>query len=976
MGPTSYTMPSHQSRARRMGPRPFNNLHGSGNNDKRIRTPSKPSDDDPPAKRQKCEREKSPSLSIDSSQQLREAEGTPSKENRVFEGIASLKELSRHRSALKPRARRLYRDAGPKIDQVNADKPGQTRAEVVDVEIDAGSPDALSIIDPPLTRIVSDVVISKTSTVKRSTQLGSFKKPPMAVSYKPGDSSDDELQEDIGKRTGNFDGVSSRRALVRKPRGDIIPTKFGTPRNSDKAETNEQMLLCLEIAASGKKRYSAGDGLAGEISLRPQRDRPNVWEPVHSLTNDKAGAWLEIDTAKVHEVFFNAASRHVVIRRPLKTHAGATVSLRFKTVDDAAHFIQTVPSDRCRETSVEPLEKRAETLYFKATQRDGVCEELGITSPQAQYKPAPEPVDRSPSVEPVRTRRWSIKDNMLRAHRDEAESDNGDLVAATKKTLSSYSPKPSTNRKTRSVCLDLTPEKKIQRWSEKNPHWKDLWGKSLVFPATGKSRTIVDKDDIPRLDDGEFLNDNLISFYIRYLQTRLEQERPELLKRIYFFSSFFFDKLRPEKGKVNYDGVKSWTAKVDIFSYDYVIVPVNENAHWYLAIICNLPNTLPVRDSGLAHTTGVAEALQDLSVDEDSIVTIGRDNANEDGRADSAEPAKHQSAHPSPPACDVVASSPPSQTSIRLKADGNQPKIITLDSLGSPHSRTCTILRAYLSLEAKNRKGCELEVTPAGSTAKHLPAQENYWDCGVFLLGYLERFLEDPDNVALKLIQRSQMGWDINPSALRVQIRDLIFELQEVQTTRLAEEERARKALKLARSPGSVCTPRKNEPGTLCDEQDMARKKLPQTPVARSPTAIPAHDSLQMVLDVIRSSPDNSLRDSPAVSRSGSDSSSKLILEARNGMQSPKPPKFLEKMVDSSPEDGREKTVDVEAIAAETPKKRARKDEEHATGCSKRRPAPEFSAGNIVHSIEEDDADAIVLTCARYDGIQRHDRTS
>lgn len=104
-----------------------------------------------------------------------------------------------------------------------------------------------------------------------------------------------------------------------------------------------------------------------------------------------------------------------------------------------------------------------------------------------------------------------------------------------------------------------------ERWTSKNPDWRKQWHDSLVFPATGKNRTTVDGDDILRLDEGEFLNDNLISFYLRYLQFKLEKERPELLKKVYIFSTFFFEKLRSTKGKINYEGVKAWTTKFDLF---------------------------------------------------------------------------------------------------------------------------------------------------------------------------------------------------------------------------------------------------------------------------------------------------------------------------------------------------------------------------------------------------------------------------
>lgn len=32
--------------------------------------------------------------------------------------------------------------------------------------------------------------------------------------------------------------------------------------------------------------------------------------------------------------------------------------------------------------------------------------------------------------------------------------------------------------------------------------------------------------------------------------------------------------------------VKTWTKNIDLFKKDFVVVPINENCHWFLAIIC------------------------------------------------------------------------------------------------------------------------------------------------------------------------------------------------------------------------------------------------------------------------------------------------------------------------------------------------------------------------------------------------------
>lgn len=42
-----------------------------------------------------------------------------------------------------------------------------------------------------------------------------------------------------------------------------------------------------------------------------------------------------------------------------------------------------------------------------------------------------------------------------------------------------------------------------------------------------------------------------------------------------------------EKSWPAYDSVKKWTKAVDVFQQDLIIVPVNENLHWYLAVIFN-----------------------------------------------------------------------------------------------------------------------------------------------------------------------------------------------------------------------------------------------------------------------------------------------------------------------------------------------------------------------------------------------------
>ncbi|EMT63866.1 Ubiquitin-like-specific protease 2 [Fusarium odoratissimum] len=339
--------------------------------------------------------------------------------------------------------------------------------------------------------------------------------------------------------------------------------------------------------------------------------------------------------------------------------------------------------------------------------------------------------------------------------------------------------------------------------------------------ASGKNRATVDRDDIQRLDEGEFLNDNIISFYLRYLQDQLEKERPEVLKKVYIFSTFFFEKLRSSRGKINYDGVKAWTARVELLSYEFIVVPVNENAHWYLAIIYNAPRLLQQEVKAETNIKKESSSPQDAIIVEDndpvlnvaesppaatksSIVSMDvevtrstRSRAINDSNS-SLIGDKHTP--------NIVT---PGKTSKRQSTGGNQKfslddsKIITLDSLGSSHAPTCRCLKDYLLEEAKHKKGLEIASVPSGMTARGIPMQDNFCDCGVYVLGYMENFLKDPDEAVRRLLHKEDTEWEINAPEIRAKVRDLLFECQEKQHERLEKEKEIKRQRRATKGPVS-----------------------------------------------------------------------------------------------------------------------------------------------------------------------------
>jgi Ulp1 family protease len=93
-----------------------------------------------------------------------------------------------------------------------------------------------------------------------------------------------------------------------------------------------------------------------------------------------------------------------------------------------------------------------------------------------------------------------------------------------------------------------------------------------------KNIITIHESDLSCLAEGEFLNDNIIDFYLRHLNEEVITYASE---NIHFYSSFFYKKYVGtdyDKNGPNsrYLSVKKWTKSVDIFSKSFLVIPVNE----------------------------------------------------------------------------------------------------------------------------------------------------------------------------------------------------------------------------------------------------------------------------------------------------------------------------------------------------------------------------------------------------------------
>ncbi|XP_068921423.1 sentrin-specific protease 7 isoform X3 [Petaurus breviceps papuanus] len=325
-------------------------------------------------------------------------------------------------------------------------------------------------------------------------------------------------------------------------------------------------------------------------------------------------------------------------------------------------------------------------------------------------------------------------------------------------------------QKTGSDCfsISITPNPDDNEWKEvKNT---GPIKKLIVYPPPPtKGGLGVTNEDLECLEDGEFLNDVIIDFYLKYLI--LEKASDDLVERSHIFSSFFYKCLtRKENNSIEenpdlsmaqrrHKRVRTWTRHINIFNKDYIFVPVNEASHWYLAVICFPWLEGPVYEDfphQLSQQSKAPQPQHDFqTLDNDLHITasLSLDTEDPQGTLKNTSESKKM--------C-------------------KRPCILILDSLkaGSVQN-TVQILREYLEIEWEVRRKTHREFSKTNMVdlCPKVPKQDNSSDCGVYLLQYVESFFKDPIvNFALPLHLEKWFSREVIRSK-RDEIRNLILKL-------------------------------------------------------------------------------------------------------------------------------------------------------------------------------------------------------
>lgn len=141
-----------------------------------------------------------------------------------------------------------------------------------------------------------------------------------------------------------------------------------------------------------------------------------------------------------------------------------------------------------------------------------------------------------------------------------------------------------------------------------------------------------------------------------------------------------------------------------------------------------------------------------------------------------------------------------------------------------------------------------------GMLAKGIPEQTNFCDCGVYLVGYITKFLENPSEFVRKALSReldknSDFG-GFEPSEKRAEIRNQLIDLEKVQSEARRKQKKAQNEAKkqkareatLRQLDGAVddaesSKSRATTPATRGSESGRQSKEVVSSPAAASVTS-------------------------------------------------------------------------------------------------------------------------------------------
>ncbi|KAL8007533.1 putative Ulp1 protease family catalytic domain, papain-like cysteine peptidase superfamily [Plasmopara halstedii] len=310
----------------------------------------------------------------------------------------------------------------------------------------------------------------------------------------------------------------------------------------------------------------------------------------------------------------------------------------------------------------------------------------------------------------------------------------------------------------------------------------------LTYPYDGldvTGRISVTLGDVDRLVPGEYLNDNIIDFYLRFLWRHLASWQQQ---QTYFFTTHFFTQLNNTKGAFDSTRVDSnerfarvarWTQKeTNLFDKRFLFIPINDSFHWSIAVFCNPGSAVIKKHRRIINRHVMTTACNPY---EREFVNLADGDGGSDGIEENAMSA---------PENDVLGK-------IVRKRNYRPVKMIDLQIRPRYASSAGIVSGSY---DGFVEDESIVSVFDSGSIIlcePNIPLQRNSSDCGVFLLMYAALIVHNfPTGVTRKDLENnlaptltSDMFQDEHIEEFREYLQQLLFCLQFLEKHGLSEDQ-------------------------------------------------------------------------------------------------------------------------------------------------------------------------------------------
>jgi hypothetical protein len=267
------------------------------------------------------------------------------------------------------------------------------------------------------------------------------------------------------------------------------------------------------------------------------------------------------------------------------------------------------------------------------------------------------------------------------------------------------------------------------------------------------NRVAVQRGDLFRLGEGEWLNDTLIDFYMKRLELVLVPKHKRE-NDFFFFNSLLWHRLGKfdlaQTPAERHKRMERWTKDVNIFDKKWIVIPINKSLHWSL-VVATFVEESELKNTHPKHTAG-----RSSSKPKGSLIQKAKDSIKSGlfylSSALSPSPSLSQTQTQPTPATPTADSDSDDIQIVEKKK--LVPCLLWFDSLYShTHSFRCSrSLILYLKMEwsKKLEKHPEMADTAEVQWGKwriyevDVTKQDNYCDCGVYTLKFAENFIRNP----------------------------------------------------------------------------------------------------------------------------------------------------------------------------------------------------------------------------------------